>query len=95
MMLRLEIVRADQQSLTTQARLKVAERVISHATEALRIVQDRYREGLRTITEVLRAETALVRAQTNVLAARYDHYVGYASVLLMSGGLGHMQAFIS
>jgi outer membrane protein TolC len=93
--IRLEIVRAHQQYLTAQARLKVAERVISHATEALRIVQDRYHEGLTTITEVLRAETTLVRAQTNVLAARYDYYVGYASVLLMSGGLSDVQAFIS
>ncbi|MFN0120446.1 MAG: TolC family protein [Blastocatellia bacterium] len=93
--IRLEVVRACQQFVTAQARLKVAERVISHATEALRIVQDRYREGLTTITEVLRAETTLVRAQTNVLAARYDYYVGYASVLLTSGGLTDVQAFVS
>jgi outer membrane protein len=93
--IRLEVVRAVQQFVTAQARLKVAERVISHATEALRIVQDRYHEGLTTITEVLRAETTLVRAQTNVLAARYDYYVGYAGVLLMSGGLTDVQAFIS
>ena len=47
--------------MVQEARLLVAQRVIGHATEALRIVQDRYREGLTTITEVLRAETALVR----------------------------------
>jgi outer membrane protein TolC len=93
--LRLEVVRAQQQFLTARARLAVASRVISHATEALRIVQERYHEGLTTITEVLRAETALVRAQTNVLAARYDHYIGYASVLLATGRLIDVQPFVS
>lgn len=93
--IRLEVVRSYQQYVAARARLQVAERVISHATEALRIVQDRYNEGLTTITEVLRAETALVRAQTNVLATRYETYVGYASVLLASGRLTDVQAFVS
>jgi outer membrane protein len=93
--IRFEVVRAYQQYVAARARLQVAERVISHATEALRIVQDRYNEGLTTITEVLRAETALVRAQTNVLATRYETYIGYASVLLASGRLTDVQAFVS
>jgi outer membrane protein TolC len=93
--IRLEVVRARQQFITARERLAVAERVISHATEALRIVQDRYHEGLTTITEVLRAETALVRARTNVLAARYDYYIGYANVLLATGQLTDVQPFVS
>lgn len=93
--IRLEVVRAYQQFVSARERLKVAERVISHATEALRIVQERYHEGLTTITEVLRAETALVRAQSNVLATRYDYYVGYANVLLTSGRLTGVEPFIS
>ena len=93
--IRLEVVRAHQQYLTARERLAVAERVISHATEALRIVQDRYNEGLTTITEVLRAETALVRARTNVLAARYEYYVGYANVLLTTGSLLDVRPFVS
>jgi outer membrane protein len=93
--IRLEVVRAYQQYIVARERLAVAARVISHATEALRIVQDRYHEGLTTITEVLRAETALVRARLNVVAARYDHYVGYASILLASGRLTDVQPFVS
>jgi outer membrane protein TolC len=92
---RLEVVRAYQQYISARERLAVAERVISHANEALRIVQDRYQEGLTTITEVLRAETALLRARLNVLAARYDHYIGYANVLLASGRLINVQPFVS
>lgn len=93
--IRLEVVRAYQEYVSARARLLVAERVISHAAEALRIVQDRYHEGLTTITEVLRAETALVRARLNLLAARYDHYVGYANVLLATGRLTDVEPFTS
>ncbi len=93
--IRLEVVRAYQEYVSARERLIVAERVISHAAEALRIVQDRYHEGLTTITEVLRAETALVRARLNLLAARYDHYVGYANVLLTTGRLTDVEPFAS
>lgn len=93
--IRLEVVRARQQFITARERLAVMERVISQATEALRIVQDRYHEGLTTITEVLRAETALMQARMQVLAARYEHYVGYASLLLATGQLTDVQVFVS
>jgi outer membrane protein TolC len=93
--IRLEVVRAYQQFVSARERVKVSERVIAHATEALRIVQDRYNEGLTTIAEVLRAETALVRAQSSLVAARYDYYVGYAALLLSSGQLTDVQPFVS
>ena len=62
---------------------------------AVRIVQDRYREGLTTMTEVLRAQTTLSRARMIVLAARYDSYIGYAQLLLTTGRLTDVQPFIS
>ena len=93
--IRLDVVRARQQFITARERLTVMQRVISQANEALRIVQDRYHEGLTTITEVLRAETALTQARTNVLAARYEHYIGYATVLLATGQLTDVQSFVS
>jgi len=91
----LDVVRAYQQYLSARERLNVAPRVSNHAAEALRIVQDRYYEGLTTITEVLRAETALMRARLNVLAVRYEYYVGYANVLLTSGTFTDVQPFVS
>jgi outer membrane protein len=93
--IRFEVVRARQEFVTARARVEVAGRAAGQAAEALRIVQDRYQAGLTTITEVLRAETALVRARTNVLAARYDAYVGYAGVLLATGRLTDVSAFTS
>lgn len=93
--IRLEVVRAQQQFVSARERLKVAERIISQASEALRITQDRYQAGLTTITEVLRAETTLTRARLIVLSARYDFYVGYASVMLSTGRLTDVQPFVS
>jgi outer membrane protein len=91
----LEVVRAYQQYVSARERLVVAGQVIDQATETYRIVQNRYREGLTTITEVLRAETALVRSRLNLVAARYDHYVSYAHVLLSAGTLTDISPFFS
>jgi len=93
--IRLEVVRAFQQHISARERLAVAGQVIDQATETHRIVQNRYREGLTTITEVLRAQTALVRARLNLVAARYDHYVSYAHVLLSVGKLTGVEPFLS
>ncbi len=91
--IRLEVVRARQQYISARERIEVASRAISQAAETLRIVQDRYQQGLTTITEVLRAETAVVRARLNIVAVRYEYYVGYANVLLTSGSLTDVQPF--
>lgn len=93
--IRFEVVRAYQQYVSSRERLLVAGQVIDQATEAHRIVQNRYHEGLTTITEVLRAETASVRARLNLIAARYDHYVSYAHVLLSVGKLTDIDPFLS
>jgi len=89
-----EVVRAYQQFVSARERLQVVAQTTAQASEVLRIVQDRYREGLTTITEVLRAELALVRARTDVLTARHDHYVAYAKVLLATGRFKNVQPFV-
>jgi outer membrane protein TolC len=73
----------------------VAASAVSQASEALRIVQDRHGEGLTTISEVLNAQTALLRAKMNLLAARYDYYLGFAHARLASGKLEDVTPFIS
>jgi len=93
--IRLEVVRAYQQYISARGRLAVAGQVIDQAAETHRIVQNRYREGLTTITEVLRSETALLRARLNLIAARSDHYVSYAHLLLSAGKLTDIQPFLS
>src|ERR1041384_1698807 len=53
--IRFEVVRAYQEFVSARERVAVSARSVDQAGESLRIVQDRYREGLTTITEVLRA----------------------------------------
>lgn len=91
--IRLEVIRAHQHFLSAQKRLRLATQAVTQAEEALRIVQDRYREGLTIITEVLRAQMALVRSRTNLLVARYETYVGYANVIMASGRLVDVTPF--
>jgi outer membrane protein len=88
-----EVVRAYQQFISARERLHVVTQTTAQASEVLRMVQDRYREGLTTITEVLRAELALVRARTDALTARHDHYIAYANVLLATGRLKNVRPF--
>ncbi|MGH9873291.1 MAG: TolC family protein [Pyrinomonadaceae bacterium] len=89
-----EVVAGYQQFVSARERLLVVAQSTAQASEVLRIVRDRYHEGLTTITEVLRAELALVRARTDVLTARHDHYVAYANVLLATGRLKDVRPFV-
>lgn len=85
--IRFEVVRAYQQYNIARERLAVVAQASAQANETLRIVQDRYEAGLTTITELLRAENALVRARSDVLTARYDQYIGFTGLLLSTGRL--------
>ncbi len=89
----LGVVRAFQSYKTARAKIQVSIKSISQAGEALRIVQDRYKFGLTTFNEVIRSEAALVRAKHNLLTARYEYYVSYASVLLATGRLTDVRLF--
>jgi len=75
------------------ARAYSAEMAVDEAVETHRIVRNRYDAGITTVTEVLRSETALVRARLNHLNARYAHAVGYAGLLLAAGELTGVAPF--
>lgn len=89
----LEVVKAFQNYKTARAKIKVSIKSIAEAEGALRIVQDRYGLGLATFDEVSWSETALVRAKHSLLTARYEYYVGVASVLLATGQLTDVRMF--
>jgi outer membrane protein TolC len=91
--IRVEVIEAYHRYRSTGQQAQVAEAALAQAIEGLRIVQDRYEAGLTTITELLRAETAVVRARMNVAGARHGQYLGYASVLLAAGDLNDVGAF--
>jgi outer membrane protein TolC len=91
--IRVEVVSAYQGHRSAEQQIGVARAALAQATEALRIVQDRYEAGLTTITELLRAETAVARGRMNVAVASYRQYVGYANVLLSIGELNDVRVF--
>ena len=80
---------------TSRERLEVASTAVSQGEEALRIVRDRHEAGLTTITEVLRAQTALLRARMNLLGARYDLYLSFAKTKLATGSLTGVEEMAS
>jgi len=89
----LEIATAWEHARAAEARTTLTADSIAQADEALRIVRDRYEQGLTPITEVLRARTALVEARLLNLHAIYDHYLAYAQLLQATGRLESVQPF--
>lgn len=87
------VVRAFQDHKTAKSKIQVSIKSITQAEESLRIVQDRYKFGLTSFNEVIRSESALVRAKYNLLTARYEYYVSYASLLLATGRLTDTRLF--
>jgi len=90
----LEIVGAWHRYDAAREKLDVGQRSVAHAEEAARIVRDRYEQGLTTITEQLRAQTALVRARMLLLAATFDTTTGFAELLRAMGGLHDVAPFL-
>ena len=81
----LELRQARAALRSAQERIAVNESSITMAEETLRIVRNRYSSGLSTVTEVLRAQTALTETKTRRLAAVYDQRMAAIQVELAAG----------
>jgi TolC family type I secretion outer membrane protein len=68
-------------------RIQVTRVAVTQAEEALRIVRNRYQNGLFTIVDLLNSELALQQAHTNYLQAVHDYKVANASLMLAAGTL--------
>ena len=84
---RLEVRRAYYDTDASRQQLEVARVAIAQAQESLRINQDRYDGGLTTITDLLGAEEAARRSQTDYWEAVYRLHTSYANLELASGTL--------
>jgi outer membrane protein len=69
------------------SRLKVAETAITQAEELARIQKDRYNLQVATTTDVLDAQTLLLRAKNNYITARADHARAMAALRASMGTL--------
>jgi len=84
---RLQVQRAYLELETAGQRIEVNQQAARQAEESLRIIRNRYEAGLTTITDLLRAETAVTQAKTNFLRALFDQRVSAANLELQVGRL--------
>ena len=84
---RLEVRRAYYNLDSARREVEVARAAIAQAQDSLRINQDRYDGGLTTVTDLLGAEEATRRSQTDYWEAVYRLHASYASLELASGTL--------
>lgn len=85
--IRLAVSQAWTQHRTAQRMVETARAAMEQSAESLRIVRNRYRAGLVTITDMLRAEDAQRRSQNDYWRAAYQNTVAYANLLYATGAL--------
>jgi outer membrane protein len=83
----LEVRRAYYDLDSSHKQLDVARATVAQAQESLRIDQNRYENGLTTITELLSAEDATRRSLTDYWQALYRTHISYAGLELACGTL--------
>ena len=84
---RLEVRQAYYDQDASRQQVEVARTAITQAQESLRIDQDRYDGGLLTITDLLAAEEAARRSQTDYWQTVYQYHISYANLELATGSL--------
>jgi len=90
----MEAISAWNRAHAALEQVAVAAAAVSQAEAAARIVQDRYDNGLTTMTELLRAQTALVAARLSLLSAKQQSISGEAELLRSIGGLREIDPFL-
>ena len=85
--IRLEVRRAYYDLDAARQQVEVGRAAIAQSEESLRINQNRYDSGLSTITDLLAAEEAARRSQTEFWETVYRYHTCYANLELASGTL--------
>ncbi len=85
--LELEVEQSYLSLITARAQVAVARDNVAQAQEALRIVADRYTAGLARNVDVLDGETALKKAEQDLLQAQVNTQVFRARLNLAKGGV--------
>lgn len=83
----LSVKRSDLAVVEARKRKEVAQVAVTRAVENLRIQNDRYREGLAISTEVLDAQTLLVRAKVDLQNSTFDLFEARYELLFARGEL--------
>ncbi|HSO17986.1 MAG TPA: TolC family protein, partial [Desulfosarcina sp.] len=83
--IQVETHRAFSQAESAWKRIEVARAAVSQAEEGLRIVANRYQNGLLTIVSLLDAEVALQKTRQNCSRAFHDYNVALTRLNLAAG----------
>jgi outer membrane protein len=83
--LRLDLTQAQLAIKEAWERRDVASRSVTSAEEALRITQERYKQGAADITELLTAQVGLTATRTRNVAAYYDYLTAQANLKRAQG----------
>jgi len=83
--IRVETESAFQQARSAFESIEVSSVAISQAEEALRIIRNRYQNGMMTIVGLLDAEVALQQARTNHFNRLHDYKVAMIRLMLAAG----------
>jgi outer membrane protein TolC len=92
--IRLEVQKAYLELETAHGVIEVTGKAYAQAVESLRIIRNRYEAGLTAVTDLLRAETAAVRARSSQLRALFDQRVSAANLELQIGHLSMASAVL-
>jgi outer membrane protein len=93
--IRMEVQRAYYDVDAARQQVDVARAAIDAAQESLRINQNRYESGISTISDLLAAEEAARRSQTDYWQAIYRYHTGYANLELASGILNSQSPVVN
>jgi outer membrane protein TolC len=89
----LDLQRASEAQAVALARLEIAERAVTQAREAHRIVSKKYDGGLASVTELFDAAAIETASDLGYSAARYDALIAAAERWRAKGlGLGELVA---
>lgn len=84
---RVEIQKAFYEAQSSWQSIAVAQTAVDQAQEGLRIVANRYQNGLLALISLLDAQVALQQAQTQHFKALHDYKVSRISLALASGNI--------
>lgn len=85
--IRLAVNRAWTEHRTAERIVATAQSSMQQSAESLRILQNRYKAGLATMTDLLRVEDAEQRSQNDYWRAVYGNTVAYATLMYSTGTL--------
>ncbi|MDE3196879.1 MAG: TolC family protein [Acidobacteriota bacterium] len=85
--IKLQVRRAYADLRAAEQRIEAAKATVADAEESLRITQNRYEAGFNNVTDLLRAETAVLEARTRHLAAIHDQRIAATMLEFAAGRL--------